>query len=84
MRNKIKSAMEDMLQNNCICDYTFVQNGKETHQTNMRALDAYMTAYNMANDGNVECYMTPNGTKAYSPVFTIIDGIITLSGQIIK
>lgn len=81
MRNKIKSAMKDMLQRNCACDYTFAQNGKEIYQKNMYALDAYMTAYDMAKSGNVACYMTPDGVKALNPVFIVIDGVAYLSGQ---
>ena len=84
MREKIKTAMDDMLQRNCVCDYTFEQNGKEIYRKNMYALDAYMTAYNMAANGNVKCYMTPNGVKAYKPVFSVVDGITTLSGQTIR
>ena len=80
MRSKIKSAMEDMLQMNCVCDYIFVQNKEEIYHENMYALDAYMMAYDMAKNGNVECYITPNGVKAYRPVFTVIDGVVTLSG----
>ena len=80
IRRKIKSAMEDMLQMNCVCDYTFVQNKEEIYHENMYALDAYMMAYDMAKNGNVECYITHNGVKAYRPVFTVIDGVVTLSG----
>ena len=46
----------------------------------MNALDAYMLTYSMSEKGNVECYMTPDGKKALRPVFTVIDGIVTLSG----
>jgi hypothetical protein len=80
MKNKIKAAMEDLLQKNYICNYTFVQNKTETYQENMYALDAYIMAYDMAKNGDVECYMTPNGVKAHKPVFTVINGITTLSG----
>ena len=84
MLDKIKNAMEDTLQRNCICDYTFVQNGKELYQKKMYALDAYMKAYDMSVNGNVECYISPNKTKAFKPVFTVIDGVVKLSGQVIK
>lgn len=84
MKSKIKTAMEDLLQRNCICDYVFVQNKQKIHQKNIYALDAYMLAYDMATNGNVECYMAPNGEKAVKPVFTVIDGVITLSGLTIQ
>ena len=74
---------EDMLQRNCVCDFTFVQKGRETYRENIYTLDAYMMAYDMAANGDVECYMAPNGAKAYRPVFAVIDGAITLSGTMI-
>ena len=83
MRDKIKCAMEDMLQRNCICNYTFVQNGKYIYRENMHALDAYIMAYNMATNGDIECYMTPNGIRAWRPIFTVIDGVVTLCGTVI-
>ena len=83
MKNRIRKAMEDMLQKNCICNYTYVLNGKEVFQKSDFALDAYMTAYELSINGNVECYMTPNGKRAHKPVLSIKDGIITLSGQVI-
>lgn len=84
MKSKIKTAMEDLLQRNCICDYVFVQNKQKIYQKNIYTLDAYMLAYDMATNGNVECYMAPNGEKAVKPVFTVIDGVITLSGLTIQ
>lgn len=75
--------MEDMLQRNCVCNYTFVQNGKEMYLENINALDAYMMAYDMSKDGDIKCYMTPNGKRAYMPVFTVINNVVTLNGQIV-
>ena len=49
----------------------------------MYALDAYVFAYNMSRNGDVECYMTPNGVRAFKPIFTVIDGIVTLSAVIL-
>lgn len=83
MKDKIRIAMEDILQRNCICNYTFVQNGKEMYLENINALDAYMMAYNVSKDGDVECYMTPDGAKACMPVFTVINNVVTLSGQVV-
>jgi len=86
MREKIYKTMKDLMQNNCICNYVFVQNGNETYAENTHALDAYMKAYSMSENGNVECYMAPLGKKdkALHPVFTVINGVTTLSGQVIK
>lgn len=83
MRNKIKAAMDDMLQKNVRCDYIFTQNGKEMYIKNIYALDAYLLAFNMSKEGDVKCYMASGGRKAYSPVFTAGNGIAVLSGQII-
>ena len=75
--------MEDMLQRNCVCNYTLVQNGKEMYLENINALDAYMMAYDMSKDGDVKCYMTPDGMRAYRPVFTVINNVVTLSGVVV-
>ena len=86
MRNKIKECMEDLMQNNCICNYVIVQNGTETYIKNIMALDVYMKTLEMSKNGNVECYMASLGknNKAVSPIFTVINGVVTLSGCIIK
>ena len=86
MRNKIKECMEDLMQNNCICNYVIVQNGNETYIKNIRALDVYMKTLKMSKKGNAECYIASLGkeNKAVSPIFTVIDGVIRLSNCIIK
>lgn len=86
MREKIKKVMDELMQKNCVCNYTFVQDDIEEYVPNIYALDAYMKAYEMSITGNVECYITAlgKGNKAAQPVFSVIDGIVTLSGQIIK
>lgn len=83
MKNKIKTLMEDLLQRNCICNYTLVQNCKETYLKNINALDAYMMAYDMSKDGDIKCYMTPNGKRAYGAIFTVINNVVTLSGVVV-
>lgn len=86
MREKIYKTMNDLMQNNCICNYVFIQDENEVYVKNIHALDAYMKAYEMSKDGDVECYMASLGkdNKAVHPVFTVKDGTVTLSGQIIK
>lgn len=39
----------------------------------------------MSKNGNVECYMSALGkdNKACHPIFTVINNVVTLSGQII-
>ena len=83
MKTRIRTAMEDILQQNCICDYTFVQDGEKLYKKDINALDAYMMAYDMSSCGNVECYMTPDGKMACKPIFTVINGVVKLSGLII-
>ena len=86
MRNKIKECMKDLMQNNCICNYVIVQNGNETYVKNIHALDVYMKSFEMSKNGDVECYMASLGkeNKAVKPIFTVIDGVVTLSNCIIK
>lgn len=85
MREKICKVMNDLMQNNCICNYVIVQHEKEIYIRNIYSLDAYMRAYEMSKNGNVECYITSlKGKKAVHPVFSVIDGVIKLSGRIIK
>lgn len=82
VKTRIKSAMDDLMQNNCICDYILVQNEKEVYLKNIHCIDAYMETYKMfLNGGNAECYMAALGTKAARPVFSVIDGVILLSGM---
>ncbi len=84
MKEKIITTMKLMFQKDCVCNYIFVQNGKEIYYKNLLSTEAYMKAYNMSIDGNVECYMAPLGEKAVTPIFTVIDGIVTLSGLVIN
>lgn len=86
MREKIKEAMNDMMLNNCVCNYVFIQNGHETYVKNIHEFDAYMKAYEMSKDGNVECYMAALGknNKAARPVFYVTDGVVTLNGCVIN
>ena len=83
MRNKIIKCMDDLMQRNCICNYIIVQNGNEIYMKDTRALDAYMKAYEMSVNGNVECYMATRKEKACSPIFSVVDGVATLSGCIV-
>lgn len=80
MRERIKAAMEDLMQNNCVCNYVFVQNGKETYVSNVQALDAYTYAHKLSKNGNVECFMAVLGphNKAARPVFSVINGVAML------
>lgn len=86
MRNKVMECMNDLMHNNCICNYVIVQNGNETYIKNIRALDVYMKTLEMSKNGNAECYMASLGkeNKAVSPIFTVIDGAVKLSNCIIK
>lgn len=86
MRSKIRECMEDLMQNNYVCNYVIVQNENETYVENIHALDVYMKSFEMSNNGDVECYMAVLGkeNKAVSPIFTVIDGVIKLSNCIIK
>lgn len=86
MRNKIRECMEDLMQNNCVCNYVIVQNENETYMENIHALDVYMKSFEMSKNGNVECYMAVLGkeNKAVSPIFTVIDGVVKLSNCIIR
>lgn len=86
MRNKIKKCMEDLMQNNCMCNYVIVQNGNETYIKNIYALDVYMKTIEMSKHGDVECYMAVLGkeNKAVSPIFTVINGVVKLSNCIIR
>lgn len=86
MREKIYEAMTDLMQNNCRCNYIIVQNGNETYIKSINALDAYMKAYDMSKDGNVECYIAALGknNKAANPIFTVKDNVVTLSGIVIE
>lgn len=86
MRNKIKECMNDLMQNNCVCNYVIVQNGNEIYVENIYALDVYMKSFEMSKNGNVECYMAVLGkeNKAVSPIFTVINGVVKLSNCIIK
>lgn len=86
MRNKIRECMEDLMQNNCVCNYVIVQNENETYMENIHALDVYMQSFEMSKNGNVECYMAVLGkeNKAVSPIFTVIDGVVKLSNCIIR
>lgn len=81
MRALLKQAMSDMLQRNVLCDYTFIQDKKEIYRKNLLTLDAYLEACKLSKHGNVECYMTPDGVRAALPVFTVINGVVKLSGQ---
>jgi len=83
MKEKIKEAMSDMLIKNTRCDFTFVRSYGQFYEKNISKLDAYTLAYNLSKIGNIECYMSPDGVKAASPVFTVIDGVVSLSGQVI-
>lgn len=86
MRNKIHECMDDLMQNNCVCNYIIASNRNEIYIENVRALDAYMMAIEMSKSGNVECYMAASGkeNKAAKPVFTVIDGVVKLSNCVIK
>lgn len=86
MIKKIKEAMNDLMQNDCVCNYVLVQNGKSVYCKNILASEAYAKAYEMSKNGDVKCYMAPLGknNKAASPVFTVTNGIATLSGITIK
>lgn len=86
MREKIYKAMVDLMQNNCVCNYLIVQGKNEKYVKDIHALDAYMMAYEMSENGDVECHMATLGkeNKAVSSVFSVINGVVTLSGQIIK
>lgn len=86
MRNKIRECMEDLMQNNCVCNYVIIQNENETYMENIHALDVYMKSFEMSKNGNVECYMAVLGkeNKAVSPIFTVIDGVVKLSNCIIR
>ena len=86
MRNKVMECMNDLMHNNCICNYVIVQNGNEIYIENIRALDVYMKTLEMSKNGNAECYMASLGkkNKAVNPIFTVIDGVVKLSNCIIK
>lgn len=86
MKVKILECMNDLMQKNCICNFVIVQDGKEIYLKNTYSINAYMKAYEMSKNGNVECYMAVLGknNKAAKPVFSIINGVIKLSGVIIK
>ena len=86
MKNKLIECMNDLMQNNCVCNYVIVQNGNEIYVENIYALDVYMKSFEMSKNGNVECYMAVLGkeNKAVRPVFTVIDGVVKLSNCIIK
>ena len=83
-KEKILIAMDDMLQRDYCCDYIFVQNNKEICYKSILSSEAYVKAIELSTNGDVECYMAPLGRKAASPVFTVIDGTITLSGQVLN
>lgn len=86
MRNKIKECMEDLMQNNCTCNYIIVQNKTETYVENIKALDVYMKTFEMSKNGDVECYMATLGknNKSASPIFTVKNGVVKLSNCIIE
>ena len=86
MKDKIKECMEDLMQNNCVCNYVITQNGNDIYVANIRALDVYMKTLEMSKDGNVECYMAVLGkeNKALSPIFTVNNGVVKLSNCIIE
>lgn len=85
IKREIEEMMEDLLQNRYVkCNYIFVQNGSETYCKDISVIDAYMKAYDMSVDENVECYMAALGIKAAAPVFSVVDGTIYYSGQIIS
>ena len=83
IRRRIKTAMVDLLQNNCICDYLISLKDKTIFLKNTYALDAYMEAYNLSAAGDVECYMAPGGKRALNPIFTVLNGKVRLSSHLI-
>lgn len=82
--DKLKETMDDMLQKNVICNYVFFLDGEKIAERKMYALSAYMTTYHMSNRGDAECYMAPDGVRAAKPVFSVINGIVKLSGITIE
>lgn len=82
MREKIINIANDLLMNlNIICNYVFVQNGTETYVKNISAIDAYIKAYEMSVNGDIECFIAVSGKdKAVDPVFKVINGVPNFSG----
>lgn len=83
IKESIVKAMEYMSQKNCVCDYILDQNGVSVYKKDITAVDAYMHAVRMSVSGNVLCYKATNEKKAFAPIFTVVDNVVSLKGLIV-
>lgn len=84
MRRELLKVMDELHIENSVCEYDIIQNGEETVLKNVSNIDAYMKAYEMSAEGNVACFMSPNGEQTKKPIFEVTAGVTMLSGQEVK
>ena len=84
VRTEIEKMANDLMWVDYTTDYILEQNGNEILCKEMKSFDAYMKAFEMSANGDVRCYINTLGRKACSPIFAVIDGVITLSGLTIN
>ena len=84
MRRELLKVMDELYIENSVCEYVIIQNGEETVLKNVSNIDAYMKAYEMSADGNVECFISPSGKMAKKPIFEVTAGVAMLSRQEVK